>query len=516
MRRLFSMASGLRNVESIANTSSCVQHHFDSKLNEQASKLFLPVEKLVIGELFQLETGALETMTLDFPTVYVEPPNCSDVFYEKNMEEALQLLYKRHPTLRAYFVRDKNGEPMRVYAEETDKIPFERHNLEFTLHSSEFKRFLQTNIQEIYSQKRLLAKIPSSWHYIQTLDAKALFFYSHHGLIDSQFAEILVNELHHLCRKLHENRRITFEEATKNLAKISSYEEVVRKYWENQSNKRKQECLVNYLKPTFEKLHPEKFGPLLVLPENPEPSQELIFQRSYSDASIQFIHEKNLNTNKILRTLFQLALHKVLQVDSPIIPFSKLNGSRPDYMKGVACCYVMEHVFFQELHSENTLLEQYAVNNTHNKEVMVKFGDLDFEEALKTLSQNLRKDCMPKICYNFVPINPPNSKWVFLPELHDEFSDFPSCYNMFFHSYSDQRQEFYRFVLMYRTSVYDSLTMTRFMLYIMTALDNLERLLHTKICDMTEEKIFNLLLSKNEMKSGSNSPWVSSQKKFGH
>lgn len=499
LRRVFCASKNLRKIEGYASKNSRALFH-DSALNdidETTSKLFLPGEKFVMDELFKLQAGVVEKQTLDFAHVFVEVPE-EGAFYEKNLEKAFEFLHKRHPTLRAYFVRDEKGEPKRMYAEETEKIPFETHSLECNLYSPEFEAFLHSKIDGIDNQKKMLEKIPSRWYFIQALDSKVLFLYTHHGFIDNGSARVLANELHLLCHKLNENQELTFEEATKDFAKISSYEEVVRKYWETHT--KKNEALVEYLKPAFEKFNPKKLGPLMTPPTyDPETSKLLVSHRLYSDASVKYIHSNKLNMNRVMLTIFQLALHQVFQVDSPIVPFCKLNGQRPDLAKGVACCYVREQVFFQEFNPENTLLEQYIANNHHNKKTLSEFGDLDVEEALTTLSQTLGKDCLPKICFNFVPMNPRDSKWIEAADFYDSiFGNIIPSHNLYFELVDDQRRGFYIFTLIFDKANLDSLLVARFKLYMMTMLDNLERLLQTKVGDMTEEKIINLLFLKKK------------------
>ena len=499
MRRMLFASHGFRKAESSTYQSPPV--HYNLKLNEtkttirtESCRLFNVNELIILDLLPKLEAASPsdnEKIIQDFFQILIAEP-AFDPSYEKHLEQALKFLYKRHPTLRAYFARDEEG-PKRVYAEEPEKIPFEKHMLQCTLSSPDLRAFLHTKIDGMENQKKVLDKVPSRWYFIQTLDSKVLFYYSHHGFIDTESIRMLGNELHHFCRKLAENKETTYEEATKDLAKIASYEEVVRKACETQDSKK--EALFNDLKPVFESLNLDKLGVLWAAPsEKPEISRPIIVHRLYSDASVKFIKANKLDTNKVVRTIFQLALHNVFKVDSPIIPFAKLNGRRPDYAKGVSCCWVNGHLLYQDVNPGNTFLEQYAANSRHNKEILTKFGDIDAKKTLDTLTEVLGKDCFPKICYHFLPINPRESKWIESFWLLDEYDTYG--FNLYFELLDDQKRERYEFMLVYDKTIFDSLTMTRLMTYIMTALDNLEGLLQTKVGDMTEEKVLGLFLKK--------------------
>ena len=479
---------GLRNLESSGRQTPSAHSGLTLKEPDTA-KFFLPAEKITMDLLFLQASENVRVSGNDFFQIFVAQPE-SDVHYEKNLDQAFKFLYKRHPTLRAYFIRDEKGEPKRAYAEELEKIPFETHSLQCTLLSPDFRSFLRKKIDNI---ENIFDKSPSRWYFIQTLDSKVLFYYSHHGFIDMDSSRMLANELHHFCRKLAENKETTYEEATKDLAKIASYEEVVRKACETQDSKK--EALFNDLKPVFESLNLDKLGLLWAAPsEKPEIGEPIIVHRLYSDASVKFVKANKLDMNRVMRTLFQLALHNVFQVDSPTIPFVKINGRRPEYAKGVSCCYIKGHIIYQGIDPENTFLEQYTVNNRHNKDLMMKFGDVTSLDVMEPLREALGKDCFPKICYHFLPINPSNSKWTEMLELLHEYTTFG--FNLYFEMYDDQQRESYTYNLVYDKTIFDSLTMTRLMMYVMTALDNLDGIQHTKVGDMTEEKVLGLLLKK--------------------
>lgn len=130
-------------------------------------------------------------------------------------------------------------------------------------------------------------------------------------------------------------------------------------------------------------------------------------------------------------SLILIALQKIFDVEGTL-PIWKLNGSRPKVAEGVLCSYIKDQVFVHPMNPNNTFKMQYEENYFHNRENLIHFNHCDSAEALEILSEQLGKDCAPKVCFNFY-ISNTNSNHTYIDrELSDEYDVVNSIMNIYF------------------------------------------------------------------------------------
>ena len=82
------------------------------------------------------------------------------------------------------------------------------------------------------------------------------------------------------------------------------------------------------------------------------------------------------------------------------------------------------------------------------------FNECDYTEALEVLSEQLEKDCIPKVCFSFCKANE-FSKHVYLcKELSDEYDVVNSIMNIYFDMMFDSRTNEYSITVFYKKNIY--------------------------------------------------------------
>lgn len=162
-----------------------------------------------------------------------------------------------------------------------------------------------------------------------------------------------------------------------------------------------------------------------------------------------------LKTNQCFLTLIQIALSKIFNVDSTI-PLLKLNGSRPKIAQGVFCSYIKDQVFIQTLNMNNTFIEQYNENYKHIKENFYYFTECDYTNALEIVSESLKKNVSPKICFNFYTFNNKNKYVIGNTLLTNEYDVVNSNMNIYFDVNLNMMTNVYSMTIFYKKKIFNN------------------------------------------------------------
>ena len=410
-----------------------------------------------------------------------------------SLQKAIIFLYKRQNLLCSYYVDEPNGNYTRKYIDpEKSLIPLEVVQMNYEFESSLMTEYMKSkmNPSRLYDQSSNMRI-----YFCKTLNRVILYNYGNHCAIDAHGQIILAKEFFDIYLKIKADPNISYENAIKDLPKLLPYSEVIKNYWKRADVIFDDLCV--YLKSKFEKLDLSN-EPLWKKSTITFETNKLNFSFSKESIFCKIINNLGLKCFHVIQLLFQIALIKIFKIKSKTFPIWKLNGSRPENAKYNICCHLKEQIFIEPIDQNRTFYEQFKNNAYHRKEMLSKFNDIDFIDALTRIEKEMNTDCFPTILFNSYE-TPFANKIVHFKHVSGEFYMLDKYYNLSYDILDCEYEKKYNNYIMYRTKIFEDKKIQLMIDFMKFGIDHFEFILNEKISNLVQNDLFFVGMSQPKL-----------------
>lgn len=333
--------------------------------NINVNKLFSPIEQICL--MLHIASGRKATFENMGILQIVNPPPYNYDFYKTTCH----FLVKRHENLRARYKinDDEHGSCERIY--DDDYAPYVHPMIELNdLSTSDAFGNLYLKIEKLPLN---MEKHPFFlFCLVKTLDGVFTIMRSPHALFQSHSCDNLHYEGLHIYDKIMKaNGDISYEEATKDLAELPRYAEIVLNF--DKEHRERKDKAKDYLRRTLENYDT---SPKSCRPHTDSACDQTIeVINLINHPSEAFISQNHLRMNQVFRLLYQLAFFKVLGLRQPLL--YNLNSQMDPKYKHVTCAFLRYHPIYFVVDEERTIAEQYKFNDAKNREMLEIFGPIN-------------------------------------------------------------------------------------------------------------------------------------------
>jgi hypothetical protein len=305
--------------------------------------------------------------------------------------------------------------------------------------------------------------------------------YGHHCVYDVFSSHLICSEILHIYKNIinYKIKDVTHEKGVLGLIEATPYSTILKDFYKIQKVKYNE--AYEYIKEKY--LNIDLCNNYLK-DINDYKSSQTSFNIPFNDKNVIYITSKNIKYHQIFKTLFQIALVIVLDINP--IPIYNINGKRPLNAMHTICSYLKQQPFISNVNYEYTILQQYKYNIKTIKEFLKNFDNFDFDKVQMNIFKNEKKDFRPKIIFNYFKLE--KDEYIARPDLYNDYNEIWGSenepINMFYEICMDELNNISHHEFVFKTSVFDYKIQNNIIKLIWTMFNNIETYLYIKIKDI--------------------------------